>query len=47
MMMFCGASAGGQERHTEFDAFCDDDRIKLIFDALSRAGRRQQIIALT
>lgn len=27
--------------------YCDDDRIKLMFDALSRAGRRQQVIVLT
>jgi hypothetical protein len=27
--------------------YCDDDRIKLMFDALSRAGKHQQIIVLT
>jgi AAA domain len=27
--------------------YCDDDRINLMFDALSRAGRHQQIIVLT
>lgn len=27
--------------------YCDDDRIQRMFDALSRAGRRQQIIVLT
>jgi hypothetical protein len=27
--------------------YCDDDRIKLMFDALSRAGKQQQIIVLT
>ena len=27
--------------------YCDDDRIKRMFDALSRAGRRQQVIVLT
>ena len=27
--------------------YCDDDRIKLMFDALSRAGRHQQVIVLT
>lgn len=27
--------------------YCDDDRIKLMFDALNRAGRNQQIIVLT
>ena len=27
--------------------YCDDDRINLMFDALSRAGKYQQIIALT
>jgi DNA repair exonuclease SbcCD ATPase subunit len=27
--------------------YCDDDRIKRMFDALSRAGRHQQVIVLT
>jgi hypothetical protein len=27
--------------------YCDDDRIKRMFDALSRAGKRQQVIILT
>ena len=27
--------------------YCDDDRIKLMFDALSRAGKRQQVVVLT
>ena len=27
--------------------YCDDDRIKLMFDALSRAGKHQQVIVLT
>jgi uncharacterized protein YhaN len=27
--------------------YCDDDRINLMFDALSRAGKHQQIIVLT
>ena len=27
--------------------YCDDDRIQRMFDALSRAGKRQQIIVLT
>ena len=27
--------------------YCDDDRIKRMFDALSRAGKRQQVIVLT
>jgi chromosome segregation ATPase len=27
--------------------YCDDDRIQLMFDALSRAGKNQQIIVLT
>jgi uncharacterized protein YhaN len=27
--------------------YCDDDRINLMFDALSRAGKYQQIIVLT
>ena len=27
--------------------YCDDDRINLMFDALSRAGKNQQIIMLT
>ena len=27
--------------------YCDDDRIQRMFDALSRAGRHQQIIVLT
>lgn len=27
--------------------YCDDDRIKLMFDALSRAGKHQQIVVLT
>ena len=27
--------------------YCDDDRIKRMFDALSRAGRNQQVIVLT
>ena len=27
--------------------YCDDDRINMMFDALNRAGRHQQIIVLT
>ena len=27
--------------------YCDDDRIRRMFDALSRAGRKQQVIVLT
>ena len=27
--------------------YCDDDRIQRMFDALTRAGNRQQIIVLT
>jgi len=27
--------------------YCDDDRIQRMFDALSRAGKNQQIIVLT
>jgi hypothetical protein len=27
--------------------YCDDDRINLMFDALSRAGKYQQVIVLT
>jgi hypothetical protein len=27
--------------------YCDDDRINLMFDALSRAGKHQQVIVLT
>jgi uncharacterized protein YhaN len=27
--------------------YCDDDRIQCMFDALSRAGRHQQVIVLT
>jgi len=27
--------------------YCDDDRINLMFDALSRAGKHQQIMAFT
>jgi uncharacterized protein YhaN len=27
--------------------YCDDDRINLMFDALSRVGKHQQIIVLT
>jgi hypothetical protein len=27
--------------------YCDDDRIKRMFDALSRAGKSQQVIILT
>ena len=27
--------------------YCDDDRIERMFDALSRAGKNQQIIVLT
>ncbi len=27
--------------------YCDDDRIKLMFDALVRAGKHQQIVVLT
>ena len=27
--------------------YCDDDRINLMFDALSRPGKHQQIIVLT
>jgi hypothetical protein len=47
-----GYSAGGAGRQrTDLldDAlvYCDDDRINLMFDALSRAGKHQQIIVLT
>jgi len=47
-----GPAAGGARRELPIildDAlvYSDDDRINLMFDALSRAGKRQQIIVLT
>jgi hypothetical protein len=43
------AESGGNVPIILHDAlvYCDDDRINLMFDALSRAGQHQQIIVLT